>query len=64
MTPAQAAWLRKLRDEGPQHRAAGRNTTVNICQSKRWTFTRSVDFIRDITPEGLAALAAHEEKSK
>lgn len=63
MTEAQAQWLRKLRDEGPQsvsvlfndhHQAVG-------CLGKEWTeWTGDPDDPERITPTGLAALAEHD----
>lgn len=58
MTPAQAAWLRKLRDEGPQgtfHMHGLDMTEIDACQNKGWT--RTVNHVgRVITPAGIAAL--------
>ena len=63
MTEAQAAWLRKLRDDGPQDsddlftphaQAVG-------CLGNEWTcWTGDPGDPETITPAGLAALAAHE----
>lgn len=67
MTPAQAAWLRKLRDEGPQqtrfrfanfwHQVMGYSITawfdMGVKRRHWWTHM--------ITPAGLAALEAHEK---
>ena len=66
MTPAQAAWLRKLRDDGPQLTGPPNNKrTAGFCSANGLT-----DFERReasggrysyaITPAGLAALAEHE----
>ena len=61
MTPAQAAWLRKLKDEGPQpfawHLPAAR------CANEGWTVTDKPmgGGNESITPAGLAALEAHEK---
>jgi len=65
MTEAQAAWLRKLRDEGPQHF----NTARHDCRDWRHCYIAEwADFDANdddfITPAGLAALAEHEEKGK
>lgn len=62
MTPAQAAWLRKLRDEGPQGTFHLHNTDlteIDRCQNHGWTKTAN-HIGRFITPAGLAALEAHE----
>ena len=62
MTPAQAAWLRKLKDEGPQgtfHLHGTDLTEIDACQNSGWT--RTVNHIgRCITPKGIAALEAYE----
>lgn len=68
MTPAQAAWLRKLRDEGP-HVAYDIKKTGYFCRANGWAAwaddpLETGDFRESITVAGLAALAAHEEKAK
>lgn len=78
MTPAQAAWLRRLRDEGPRmpwnHEWAHMRRTrkVGFCvfgpNGKEWTGPLNgmggVPWLASITPAGLAALAEYEERSK
>jgi hypothetical protein len=62
MTPAQAAWLRKLRDEGPQ-----KCKTVADEGALRLGWTDASDYgwpWHMITPAGLAALAAYEDATK
>ena len=62
MTEAQAAWLRKLRDEGKQSFAwtyEARDTA-----KAGWTESDPPAIWERITPAGIAALAAHEEKVK
>lgn len=68
MTPAQAAWLRKLRDEGP-HVAYRIGRTGYLCRIKGWAAWADDAFetqiwLEHITPAGLAALAEHEERTK
>ncbi len=68
MTRAQAAWLRKLRDEGP-HVAYGIGKTGYFCRINGWAAWagdahESGDYRESITPAGLAALAAHEGEKK
>ena len=65
MTKAQAAWLRKLRDEGPQA-AKGIGKTGYYCRVNEWSAWDGLahetgDWRERITPAGIAALAAHEE---
>lgn len=69
MTPAQADWLRKLRDEGP---VQSPNCFAHIgCQlqghSHRASFDRGVNrlpwWTHMITPAGLAALEAQEKET-
>ncbi len=63
MTPAQAAWLRKLRDEGPQPFAW--TTPASKCWGQGWTESdKPRDAIESITPAGLAALTEYEENVK
>lgn len=57
MTEAQAQWLRKLRDEGPTTDLSA-YLALTECQS--WGLCREKDRVLEITPAGLAALAAHE----
>jgi hypothetical protein len=70
MTPARAAWLRKLRDEGPQIIGPPRRKhTTDFCSVMGLTDFERRDasggwYSYGITPAGLAALAAHEEKAK
>jgi hypothetical protein len=70
MKPAQAAWLRKLRDEGPQVFGPPNNRrTSGFCYKNDWTDLERREasggcYSYGITPAGLAALAAHEEKAK
>lgn len=64
MTDAQAAWLRKLRDEGPQV-CKGRGRTGYLCRINGWASWAGNaheigDYSESITPAGLAALAEHE----
>lgn len=65
MTEVEAAWLRKLRDEGPQCISL---LFSNFCHAKDclkvgWTFWSGVPTEPEsITPEGLAALSEHEGK--
>lgn len=57
MTPAKAALLRKLRDEGPQL-----GCSLPDYGSTGWIERRGLGFMRRfITPAGLAALAEHEK---
>ena len=63
MTEAQAAWLRKLRDQGPQYIGNVNEKTLRCCDRNGWT-TFGPILCRKSTPAGLAALAAHEEKGK
>ena len=62
MTEAQAQWLRKLRDEGPQMFAF----TEEARDTARagWTDSDPPAIREWITPAGLAALAAHEGSEK
>jgi hypothetical protein len=70
MTPAQAAWLRKLRDEGPQVIGPPSNKrTTGFCTVNGLTdFERRKEsggwYSYAVTPAGLAALAAYEERVK
>lgn len=64
MTEAQAAWLRKLRDEGP-HVAYGIGKTGYNCRVKGWSAWainahEIGDYSESITHAGIAALAEHE----
>lgn len=61
MTPAQRAWLTKLRDEGAQPRPW---SSPNWCMIKGWTEFASTRTGWDdrITPAGLAALAEAEAR--
>jgi hypothetical protein len=62
MTPAQAAWLRKLRDEGEQYLS---NERYAIDADRKGYVDKGSTALMDrITPAGLAALAAYEEKVK
>jgi hypothetical protein len=61
MTEAQAQWLRKLRDEGPQAFAYDR--AAASCYRFDWTDCDAQNTREWITPAGLAALAAHEQGS-
>jgi hypothetical protein len=62
MTPAQAEWLRKLRDDG----APCVDALWDGFALEKLGYIRAVDAEnRDfITPAGLAALAAYEEKGE
>jgi hypothetical protein len=71
MTPAQSAWLRKLRDDKAQFRPT--RLRHFICQMRGWVkvapcetavLSRRWAFVYMITPAGLAALAEYEEKVK
>lgn len=62
MTPAQADWLRKLRDDGAQPFAW--SLPAARCANEGWTETdRPRDGNETITPAGLAALEAHEKET-
>ena len=63
MTEAEAAWLRKLRNEGPQNLLACDGET-STCLVRGWTSTDDNHDLDTITPAGLAALAEHEEKGQ
>ncbi len=65
MTPAQAAWLRTLRDSAePVPRPPKTRVGFN-CFVYGWTtYAPRSNWREVITPKGLAALEAHEEKSK
>lgn len=68
MTPAQAAWLRKLRATGWVAPIGAEHRVQRNCERARWVtwiFGRKSDtFECGITPDGLAALAEYEEKVK
>ena len=62
MTEAQAAWLRKLRDEGPQKRPHGGLASVARKAFLAGLVEWDTPGVSDrITPAGLAALQQHEE---
>lgn len=64
MTPAQAAWLRKLRDEGPQPPVVWANPAISIsCMMQEWSVSHheTTHDLETITPAGLAALEAYEK---
>lgn len=63
MTPAPAAWLRALRDDGPTDIGEVNEKTLRLCDKREWT-TFGPILCRKITPAGLAALAEYEEKAK
>ena len=70
MTPAQRAWLTKLRDEGPQEKRPGGKTAM-ICFARKWTkwvnstpYYGRDDYCECITPAGLAALAEAEARDE
>ena len=67
MTPAQRAWLTKLRDEGALDWAPCM-TSLWIaleCEDKGWARFESGNFARaNITPAGLAALAEAEARDE
>lgn len=59
MTEAQAAWLRKLRDEGPQEHQ--KLQFFGITNRTGWVESIGLGWRRRrITPAGLAALAEHD----
>lgn len=61
MTPAQAAWLRKLRDEGPQIISLSNFGAAAHCYWNRWTDDcEDLPEFDRITPKGIAALEAYE----
>ena len=63
MTPAQADWLRKLRDGGPQPRPRyGAKKCVRLFNEGllQWHLFPGWEVI---TPAGLAALEAHEKET-
>lgn len=62
MTEAQAAWLRKLRDEGPQKADFSYDSPLS-CVADGWAkiVIGNRGFYAAITPAGLAALASHDE---
>ncbi|MDI9407794.1 MAG: hypothetical protein QM523_00940 [Candidatus Pacebacteria bacterium] len=78
MTEAQAAWLRKLRDEGPRRpwhhewEHMRRTWEAGFCEfgphGKERTEPLScmpdIPWLAAITPAGLAALSAYDEKGK
>jgi hypothetical protein len=64
MTPAQAAWLRKLRDEGMQPLPKTKTRACRVCWLNGWSMWHEASGHHSITPAGLAALAAYEEKVK
>lgn len=65
MTEAQAAWLRKLRDEGPQNGWKCITEKALPCFSAGWTKNaEGKPHLDQITPAGLAALAEHEDSTK
>ena len=67
MGDAQAAWLRKLRDEGPQsiQHLFVRHPHAAGCFGEGWSdWSGDPGSPESITPAGLAALAEHEEKGK
>lgn len=60
MTEAQAAWLRKLRDEGPQNGKIDHGSAM-VSLRKVWAAPDEDGWpYHKITPEGLAALALYE----
>jgi len=61
MTEAQAAWLRKLWDEGDPRVVFSSEAWVSLHNG--W-ISRDAHDVFSITPAGLAALAAYEEVKK
>ena len=62
MTDKQAAWLRKLRDEGPQPRPRyGAANCVRLFRKGLLTWADDLPDGDQITPAGIAALEAHEK---
>ena len=59
MTKAQAAWLRKLRQQ-PMTQGGNENAAAVYCVMNLWSRTNEYG-VDEITPAGIAALAAHEE---
>lgn len=61
MTPAQAAWLKKLRDEGP-HRGPEDHESVSLSlYDEGFIWLEWPDIWMDhITPAGIAALEVHD----
>jgi broad specificity phosphatase PhoE len=67
MTEAQAAWLRKLRDEGPQDIDVlfAAHSQATGCLAAEWSdWSGDPSDPESITPAGLAALAEHERALK
>ncbi len=62
MTPAQAAWLRKLRQR-PMTQGGREKAAAVSCIMAAWSRTNEYG-TDEITPAGLAALAAYEEQRK
>lgn len=61
MTTAQAAWLRKLRDEGPQRWVGQLHQSAwEQCFDAGWADFQIGDDIDFITPAGLAAIDEHD----
>ena len=61
MTEAQAKWLRKLRDEGPQtRRHYDGGTSFRLFHNGWLEWADDLPNGDQITPAGLAALAEHE----
>jgi hypothetical protein len=63
MTPAQAAWLRKLRATGWVIAVGSEHRVQRACERRGWATWRfggaSDQYECGITPDGLAALEAH-----
>ena len=64
MTEAQAAWLRKLRDEGQQHKLIAPKAVDCLAIKAGLVDIEPYRFFRFITPAGLSALAEYEEKAE
>jgi len=61
MTPAQAALLRKLRDEGPQRATEDHESVSLFLYDEGFIWLEWPDIWMDhITPAGIAALEAYE----
>jgi hypothetical protein len=63
MTPAQAKWLQRLRDEGPQPRPRyGAAKCVRLFRKGLIEWAADIPQGDQITPAGLAALEDHEKQ--
>jgi len=63
MTPAQAAWLTKLRDSDISLPRPPKSSVGFNCMVRRWTeWAPYSDWREVITPLGLAALAEYEAR--